>query len=411
MLFSFGMTFAYWASSVSGNQQSGESMVSLGSWYDGIPIYNADEFIEAVMLNNNTNTYVLARNIDFQNATLPTWTANEDIVFAGILDGNGKTISNISKSDLRGIFGVLDGATIKNLTLDNINLNYTPTGAITSGILSGRIQGTGNLIENIRIKNSSGINTGYPVGAIAGVIQPASGVTTAVEATIQNIKITNTTITGGYNEVNFGTGGIAGTVTTANVIMNDLYVEANISSSAQTNIGGIVGATRTAGNVTINRAVVFSNLSMTNASTVTTHGVGAMIGRNSGTATINHTIFSGFMRSRVVNPSNNNWTTQVGILRGTITGTAVTFTNSRSAQITLYRNTTNQSVAVANTTNYNKMTGQKATYVASPINSATYVNSRSSLTNAWWTQAYSTITSQPTLWEYNTTTFLYQLKD
>ena len=97
MLFSFGMTFAYWASSVSGNQQSGESMVSLGSWYDGIPIYNADEFIEAVMLNNNTNTYVLARNIDFQNATLPTWTANEDIVFAGILDGNGKTLSNISK--------------------------------------------------------------------------------------------------------------------------------------------------------------------------------------------------------------------------------------------------------------------------------------------------------------------------
>lgn len=411
MLFSFSMTFAFWASSVSGNFESDSSMISLGSWYDGIPIYTADEFISVVMTNNNANTYVLARNIDFQNASLPAWASNEEVVFKGTLDGNGKTLSNLTKSNLRGIFGVLDGATIKNLTLSNINFNYAPSGAITSGILSGRIQGTGNLIENIRIRNSSGINTGYPVGAIAGVIQPATDVVTPVEVTIQNIKITGTQITGGYSEVNYGTGGIAGTVTTANVILNDLYVEANVSSTAQTNIGGIVGATRTGGNVTINRAVVFSNLQMTNTTAATTYGVGAMIGRNSGTSTVNHTFFTGFMRSRVVSPNNNTWTTQVGILRGTTTGTAVTFTNSRSAQITLYRNNSNQNVAVANQTNYNKMSGQKASFVSSPLNSATYINLRTSLTNAWWTQAYSTITNQTALWEYNTTTRLYQLKD
>lgn len=400
------MTFAYWASSVSGNEQSNSSSVTLGSWYDGIPIYTATEFIDAVMTNNNTQTYVLARNIDFQNASFPLWTANEEIVFSGRLDGNGKTLSNLTKSDLRGIFGVLDGATIKNLTLDSINFNYTPSGLTTSGILSGRIQGTNNLIENIRIKNSVATNTQVFVGSIAGVIQPASGITIPVEVTIQNIKITNTQLTGGYNEVNYGTGGIAGTVTTANVIMNDLYVEANISSSAQTNLGGIVGATRTAGNVTINRAVVFSNISMTNTTSATTYGVGAIIGRNSGSAVVNHSFFTGFMRSIVINPNNTNWTTQVGILRGTTTGNAVTVTNSRSAQITLYRRASNPSVAVANQTNYNKMTGQKATY-----STAVYVSLRTSLNSTWWTTNYSTITSQTSLWEYNTTNYLYQLKD
>lgn len=405
LLFSLSMSFAYWASSVYGTEQENQSSISLGSWYDGIPIYTAQEFIEAVTTNNNTNTYVLAKNIDFQNMSYPEWINNDAIVFKGHFDGNGKIISNFSATNLRALFGVIDGATIRNLNIENIEFNYAPGDAVTSGLLVGRIQGTNNLIDNIRIRSSKVINTSYPAGTIAGVIQPAEGVTTQVGVTIQNIKIIDTEIVGGYAETTYGTGGLVGTITTANVIMNDLYVEASVKSTVLTNIGGLVGATRTNSSLTINRAVVFASLENTSTSTVTTFGVASMIGRNSGTATVTHVFSTGFMRSRVINPTRTTWTTQAGILRGTTTGNNVTTTNSRSSQITLYRNTSNQAVLVNNATSYNKMTGQKSTH-----SSTNYVNLRSSLTSSWWNTYYGAITSQTSLWEYNPTTHLYQLK-
>ncbi|HRX44775.1 MAG TPA: hypothetical protein P5091_01915, partial [Acholeplasmataceae bacterium] len=116
MLFSFGMSFAYWASSVEGNTSSNDSTIGLGVWYDGTPIYTAEEFIDVVTTTQNTGTYVIAKDIDFQNTSYPSWINNDEIVFSGSLDGNNKVLSNISATNLRGIFGVLDGATIKNLT-------------------------------------------------------------------------------------------------------------------------------------------------------------------------------------------------------------------------------------------------------------------------------------------------------
>lgn len=407
VLFSFGMSFAYWASGVNNTQNQNNASISLGVWYDATPIYTAQEFVDAVTTNNNANTYVLAKDIDFQNAVYPAWSNNDSIVFKGFIDGKGHTLSNISATNMRALFGVIDGATIKNLTLDNVLLDYVPSGLITSGILIGRIQGNNNLVENIRIKNSRASNASVPAGAIAGVIQPDTNVSTAVTVTIQNIKVTNTEIIGGYEETNFGTGGLVGTITTANVTMNDLYVEATVRSTALTNIGGLIGATRTNGNVTINRAVVFADLVTTTTSTVTTFGVAGMIGRNSGSATIRDSFYTGFMRSRVANANNNNnWSTQAGTISGTTASNTVNATNSRSAQITLYRNASNQAVIVNNSTSYNKMTGQKSTH-----SSTNYVNLRSSLTQSWWTTYYGTITSRTAIWEYNATTYLYQLKD
>jgi len=403
MLFSFGMSFAFWASEVSGDQNTGSSSITLGDWYDGTPIYTADEFIQAVTTNNNTNTYVLARNIDFQNLSYPAWVNNDNIVFQGILDGNGKTISNITKTNIRGIFGVLQGATVKNLTIENININYVPSGSISSGILAGRIQGTGNSIENIRIKNSTGTNTVYTVGTIAGLVQPATGDTTTVTATISNIKITSTSLEGAFSNNTYGSGGVIGTVINANLTMSDLYVEAAVSTNTVSNIGGIIGATLATGTVTINRAVIFSDLSNTSNSADANLGTAAIVGRNQGSITANDTFYSGFLRSYVLNPGNNTYTVQSGILRAI--GNNVTFTNARSAQITIYRRSSNPSVLINSSTLYNKMTGQIPTF-----STAVYQTNRSSLNQSWWTSNYSNITNL-VIWEYNATTFLYQLKD
>lgn len=404
LLFSLSMSFAFWASTLSGNQTQIQSTINLGQWYEGDPIFSPVEFLSIVTTPNNTGTYVLAGDIDFSSIDVSSWTDNAEVVFSGSFDGNGYAIKNLSKNNIRGIFGVLEGATIKNLTIENTNLTYSPTAAITSGILAGRIQGTNNLIENITIKNSSMTNS-YPVGSIAGLIQPAAGSSTTVTGTIRNIKVDGATLTGGFNDVTYGSGGIVGTLNNANFTMEDLYFRGTISASVTTNIGGILGSTLTTGTVVINRAVVFADLINTASSTATTYGVGGIIGRNSGSARANHTFFTGFLRSRVVSPSTNSWTSQSGILRGTTTGNAVIFTNSRSAQITLYRNTTNTQVAVTNQTSYDRMTGQKAAYTT-----LVYRNLRDDSLEIWWLDNFSTITNSP-LWIYDPTIDIYILKD
>lgn len=401
MLFNFGMSFAYWASSISGDNDGGSGSVILGNWYDGIPIYTIDELIDVMNINGNTNTYVLARDLDFQNLAYPTWNDNKNTIFSGSFDGNGKTISNLSLTDYRGFFGILEGATIKNLTLDNVNINYTLADNTTSGILAGRIQGTGNVIENIRIKNSSGTNTSVFAGAVAGYVFPTSGTGTL---TMSNVKVTATTITGGYSGNTYGNGGLIGTIGSFTADISDVYVEATVTSNSLASSGGIIGAVLTTTTVNIDRAVVFSNISVLSTTNDATVGAGGLVGRNQGTMTADDTFYTGFLRSYVTSANTNSYTVRSGILRAT--GNNITFTNSRSAQITIYRRASNPSVLINSSTLYNKLTGQKATYSTS-----VYQTNRSSLSSSWWTTNYNNITSLSGIWQYNSTTYLYELID
>ncbi|MBU1143606.1 MAG: hypothetical protein KKH92_08190 [Firmicutes bacterium] len=395
------MSFAFWASSVTGNIDSAESSVVVGDWYDGTPIYTISEFIDVITTDGNTGSYVLARNLDFNNITPAEWIQTKDIRFMGSLDGLGHSISNITLSDYRGIFGILDGATIKNITLNAVNINYTLADNYTSGILAGRMQGTGNLIENVRINNSSISNTSVFAGGLVGFVSPTSGTGTA---TISNVKITGTSITGGYSGNGYGNGGLFGTVNTFNMTIDDVYVEATVTSNSLTSSGGLIGSTLTGTTVAINRAVVFSSIIVLSTTNDANVGSGGLIGRNQGTASANDVFYTGFLRAYVTNPTNTSYTVRAGTLRAA--GNNITFTNSRSSQITIYRRAQNPSIAVNTATLYNKLTGQKATHSA-----ATYVKLRTSLNAAWWTTNYSAITNLSLIWEYNATTRLYQLKD
>lgn len=401
MLFSTGMSFAYWASSISGNQNVGDGTLTLGDWYDGIPIFTTDEFIQVITTPNNANTYVLARDLDFQNVTPPAWTQTKDIIFLGSLDGNGKTISNVNLTNYRGIFGVLQGATIKNLTLDGITINYTLTDNYTVGILAGRMQGTGNVIENIRIRNSSVTNT-ILAGGVIGFASPLSGTGTA---TMTNIKVQNTTITGAFANAVYGTGGIIGTVNAFNITMSDIYVEATITSNAISSVGGIIGASLAGSTISLTRAVVYSNARFRAWSSDTNVFVGGVIGRNQGSISISDYMLTGQLDGFVNNANNNNYTMRAGVTVGT--GNAPTSqTNIRSSQITLYRRASNPTVLVNSQTLYNKMTGQKPTYSTTVY----IVNRANTMTNAWWTTNYSNITNS-SLWSYNTSTNLYELNN
>jgi len=401
MLFSMGMSFAYWASGISGNQNVGDGTLTLGDWYDGTPIFTTDEFIQVITTPNNSNTYVLARDLDFQNITPPEWTQTKDIIFLGSLDGNGKTISNVNLTDYRGIFGILQGATIRNLTLDGITINYTLADNYTVGILAGRMQGTGNVIENIRIRNSSVTNT-ILAGGVIGFASPTSGTGTA---TMSNIKVQNTAITGAFANAAYGSGGVIGTVNAFNITMSDIYVEATIISNAISSVGGIIGASLAGSTISVSRAVVFANERFRAWSSDTNVFVGGVIGRNQGSISITDFMLTGQIDGFVTNPNNTSYTMRAGVTVGV--GNAPTSqSNIRSAQIRLYRRANNPSVLVNSATLYNKMTGQKPTYSTS-----VYIVSRSTtMTSAWWTTNYPNIANS-SLWSYNATSDLYELNN
>jgi len=94
----------------------------------------------------------LTVDLDYSGNTFTTIgnTENGNANFAGIFDGNGKKISNISGS--KGLFRNLKG-TVKNLTVENFVSNGTSSdfnvGAIAGTTLSGA------KIQNCRVTGNS----------------------------------------------------------------------------------------------------------------------------------------------------------------------------------------------------------------------------------------------------------------
>ncbi|MFW6007977.1 MAG: ZmpA/ZmpB/ZmpC family metallo-endopeptidase-related protein [archaeon] len=108
---------------------------------------------ELIDINNNMGAhYQLGNDIDGEDSdftAIGSWWP----MFTGSLDGNGYIISNlnvIGNSGPNGIFGLINNATIKNLGVENINID----GGQSIGTLVGVAQNN-SLIENCYCKNSS----------------------------------------------------------------------------------------------------------------------------------------------------------------------------------------------------------------------------------------------------------------
>lgn len=170
-------------------------------------------------------------------------------LFAGIFDGQGFTISNlyinaseINNADVStytgkskngatayaqniGLFGILSGGTIKNLTLKDAQI-YAASSA-----------------------GSTGINSDKPisVGTLVGWVNDAS--------TIENCVASGSIETSGAtNRV----GGIVGNVKTI-TITNCVSSVSVTASGENTNVGGIVGALRNGGKVNMSSCVYSGN--------------------------------------------------------------------------------------------------------------------------------------------------------
>ncbi len=190
---------------------------------------------------------------------------SDDKPFNGILDGRGKTISNITVvggEGVKGLFGVLgSNAKIMNITFKNVKI-VSADGIQYVGVIAGK--NSGGTIVDVTIENydiTGGINIGAVVGLNGGIIENAKVINT--DKTFKNINTNNNQVekVGGIAAINKGTissssnsveltiqknddsntyvGGIAGE--TSGYISETTCTSSILSKAPSNRVGGIVG--------------------------------------------------------------------------------------------------------------------------------------------------------------------------
>jgi hypothetical protein len=261
LFFAFASTvsigYAYWNNLT---QDTNENM-NIGDW--GIPISSAQEFYDFAMKADSVTTdrYFLLNDIDFSGFNWTYTSTNNTVTFRGLLDGNGKTLSNLtlyinsSSYSYLGIFPRMSGGSVYNLTLDNVNLSLGSTAlggsSLRSGLITGNIIGSTNTISDITILNS-GVR-GTSTTGTGGLVGSVTGSTTIVN--IDNIKATSLKVFSKSSNA----GGLVGNVSTsgAQIHVSDIDLEGEVfayGSSSYT--GGIIGQVASGAMVTIDRIVL-----------------------------------------------------------------------------------------------------------------------------------------------------------
>ena len=161
------------------------------------------------------------------------YVASEDdyYYFTGTYDGNGHTISHLyinrSDDEAEGLFGYVNGATIKNLGVIAVDITSSSNAAALIG----------SSIHSLTVSNcySSGEVTGaYNVGGLIGFTRNYSGETNSITNCYSKCNVSGT-----------GTGDVGGLVgelrstSSGTLKLSDSYSSGNVSGTY--NVGGLVG--------------------------------------------------------------------------------------------------------------------------------------------------------------------------
>lgn len=180
----------------------------------------AELFAFAQQINNNDKSYKIIRlgaDIDLQNAAWTPIGQTGGPVFHGVFDGNGKTIYNLNIDETSngsghhssGLFGWLNGAVVKDLTIDGA----TVKGNHNVGVIAGYLETGGCTIENCHVLNATiechHANDDACGDKCGGIVGYAGNNNTP----IKNCTVVNSTISAGRDA-----GQIAGASKEANVI-------------------------------------------------------------------------------------------------------------------------------------------------------------------------------------------------
>jgi hypothetical protein len=336
-----------------------------------IPIASLEDLIAINSTNQHTfagilmtegglsKSYVVIRDIDLTSGSGFT-TSLINGVFTGTFDGNGYALSNLNitvNNDIPGNVGLfleINGATVKNLTLQAFYIS----GRDTVGGLISRVIGNSNIVENIHVTDSV-IEGSYYVGGLIGLVDNSQLTLSAIlnsgnvmggqsdrhdlggivgsirSGSTVNISNTNNsgTVTGNYH-----LGGILGSIISSTVNISntnnsgDLNAEmfdsggivggvfnSTFEISYATNSGIVSGNADSLGGI-IGKASTTTTITMTainNEGDVTGKtAVGGIVGEiNNITMEVSHTTNSGIIEG-------SNSTANVGGIIGVSTGTS-----------------------------------------------------------------------------------------
>ena len=202
---------------------------------DTVEIANVAQLISFAQSVNAGDSYagktvVLTADIDLNNvewAPIGNW----DNAFNGTFDGNGKVIKNLYINDAEGegvgFFGVVEKATIKNLTIENVNIYAY---SMVAGIVGAAYPAT---IENCHITGDVAIVSEWAyVAGIAGYCYYGTQVSDCSTIAAETGLIKSVT----RNAV----GGITAWLLEGNHNVTNCQVK-NLELVGWTNVGGITG--------------------------------------------------------------------------------------------------------------------------------------------------------------------------
>jgi uncharacterized repeat protein (TIGR02543 family) len=248
-------------------------------------------------IDNNTNTYTVARSVNFKpeyieaiievrtqadldnirNYLSGNYTLMNDIVldengagfdvdgwipignntdlFTGALDGNGHKITGLwidrISTDGVGLFGWTQGITIKNLGVEIDGKGIKGRGSV--GGIIGITSGDGGIIG--ATSGNSSITNSYVTGSVSGSVGWVGGIVGAIAS--------GGSITNSYSAVNVSGGTNAGGITGSaiSIIITNSYSTGNISGTQHVGsiVGQIGGNGTTANNAAISHSVIGTN--------------------------------------------------------------------------------------------------------------------------------------------------------
>lgn len=192
---------------------SREEMEASEDYADYNIITTPEEFLNMQL----DKKYILMNDIDFSGFDYSIIGASNTSAFTGIFDGNNYTIRNVnieSSNQYVGLFGYINGGTVKNLKLENANITSNNADKVYVGGIVGYI--AGGRIENIEIIGESSIKQNNVKDvSMGGIIGCANNVASINKLSSQGNVIINSDL--GNGTINAG--GIIG------------YIESNAGAS------------------------------------------------------------------------------------------------------------------------------------------------------------------------------------
>ena len=185
--------------------------------------------------------------------------------FKGTFDGNGKTISGLKISErsgkaAAGLFGVLDGGTVKNVTL-NVDIDVAATHNESAAGCVGLLTNNG-IVENVTV-NGSVKSEKAAAGIVSRVLKSGTVRNCHNHATVSGTSYNIGGIVGAAYYDNEGMtiegctndGAISGTYAVGGIAGLSVAAVKNCSNSATvtgngTSVGGVIGEQQNAGSIT-----------------------------------------------------------------------------------------------------------------------------------------------------------------